>query len=96
MEAADTAAILKYLIQLRNEGLTARSRARHLVTLRGFFKFLIQEKVIRKDPTRIVDLPKTGIKLPDVLSLDEILMILDAPDSGTPRGARDAASSSRA
>jgi integrase/recombinase XerD len=91
MEAADTAAILKYLIQLRNEGLTARSRARHLITLRGFFKFLIQEKVIRKDPTRIVDLPKTGIKLPDVLSLDEILLILNAPDSATPRGARDAA-----
>ena len=88
---ADTTAILKYLILLRKEGLTARSRARHLVTLRGLFKFLVQEKTIKKDPTRIVDLPKTGIKLPDVLSVEEIIMMLNAPDMGTPRGARDAA-----
>lgn len=91
IDAIDTAVILKYLIRLRKEGLTARSRARHLVTLRGFFKFLIQEKAIKKDPTRIVDLPKTGIKLPDVLSTDQILMIINAPDAATHRGARDAA-----
>jgi len=88
---SDTTVILKYLILLRNEGLSTRSRARHLVTLRGFFKFLIQEKELRKDPTRIVDLPKTGIKLPDVLSIDEIITILNTPDTSTPRGARDAA-----
>lgn len=87
----DAAAVLKYLIDLRKAGLSARSRARHLVTLRGFFKFLVQEKIIKKDPTRIIDLPKTGIKLPDVLSLDEILLILKAPDGATPRGARDGA-----
>ena len=91
IDAIDTAVILKYLIRLRKEGLTARSRARHLVTLRGFFKFLIQEKAIKKDPTRIVDLPKTGIKLPDVLSTDQILMIINAPDAATHRGVRDAA-----
>ena len=88
---SDTTAIIKYLILLRKEGLSARSRARHLVTLRGFFKFLIQEKVLKKDPTRIVDLPKTGIKLPDVLSIEEIIMILNTPDTCKPKGARDAA-----
>ncbi len=88
---SDTTVILKYLILLRNEGLSTRSRARHLVTLRGFFKFLIQEKVLKKDPTRIVDLPKTGIKLPDVLSIEEIIMILNVPDTSKPRGIRDAA-----
>ena len=46
VEKTDTTVILKYLIYLRDEGLTARSRARHLVTLRGFFKFLIQEKIL--------------------------------------------------
>lgn len=88
---SDTTVILKYLILLRNEGLSTRSRARHLVTLRGFFKFLIQEKILKKDPTRIVDLPKTGMKLPDVLSVEEIVMILNAPDTSKPRGVRDAA-----
>lgn len=88
---SDTTVIFKYLILLRNDGLSTRSRARHLVTLRGFFKFLIQEKILQKDPTRIVDLPKTGIKLPDVLSVEEIISILNAPDTSRPRGIRDAA-----
>jgi len=87
----DTAVILKYLIFLRNEGLTARSRARHLVTLRGFFKFLIQEKLLKKDPARVIDLPKTGVQLPDVLSVEEIERILNAPDTTRPKGMRDAA-----
>jgi len=87
----DTTVILKYLIILRDEGLAARSRARHLVTLRGFYKFLIQEKVLKKDPTGIVDLPKIGMKLPDVLSIEEIKSIINAPDILKPKGLRDAA-----
>ncbi len=83
--------ILKYLIILRDEGLSARSRARHLVTLRGFYKFLIQEKILKKDPTGIVDLPKIGIKLPDVLSIEEIKSIINAPDILKPKGLRDTA-----
>jgi integrase/recombinase XerD len=88
---ADTAVILKYLIQLRDEDLEARSRARHLVTLRGFFKFLVQEKLIKQNPARVIDLPKSGLKLPDVLSADEVRSILDAADPETPRGSRDSA-----
>ncbi|RJP95212.1 MAG: site-specific tyrosine recombinase XerD [Desulfobacteraceae bacterium] len=88
---SDTTVILKYLIVLRDEGLSARSRARHLVTLRGFYKFLIQEKILKKDPTSIVDLPKIGMKLPDVLSIEEIKSIINAPDILKPKGLRDAA-----
>ncbi len=87
----DTAYVLKYLINLRKQGLTARSRARHLVTLRGFYKFLVQEKILKHDPVRMVDLPKTGLKLPDVLSVEEIGIILKIPDTNKPRGERDSA-----
>ena len=87
----DTAVILKYLIFLRKANLTAKSRARHLVTLRGFFKFLVGEKLLKKDPARVIDLPKTGLQLPDVLSVDEIVAILNAPDVLRPKGLRDAA-----
>lgn len=87
----DAAVILKYLIVLRDQGLSPRSRARHLVTLRGFHKFLIQEGLIAKDPTRIVDLPKTGLKLPDVLSIEDINAMINAPDTTKPKGLRDAA-----
>jgi integrase/recombinase XerD len=88
---ADTPLILKHLIVLRNSGLGARSRARHLVALRGFYRFLLQEKVIRNNPARLVELPKIGLKLPDVLSVQEVKVLLDTPEPGTPIGSRDAA-----
>ncbi len=88
---ADTSAILKHLISLRIAGLGARSRARHLVTIRGFYRFLVAEKVIKNDPTRIIDLPKSGLKLPDVLSFKEVELLLNTPDLNKPTGARDAA-----
>ena len=88
---SDTPMILKHLIALRDSGLGARSRARHLVSLRGFYRFLVQENVIDRDPTRLVDLPKISLKLPDVLSVEEVKHLLDMPDPKTPLGARDAA-----
>ena len=88
---SDTAAILKYMIELRKDGLTSRSRSRHLVSLRGFYRFLVQEKVIKKDPTSVVDLPKTGLALPDVLSREELQALLQTPDCTTHRGMRDTA-----
>jgi len=88
---ADSAVILKHLIALRDEGIGTRSRARHLVAIRGFYKFLVQEKVLLKDPAKIIDLPKSGLKLPDVLSVDEISVIISAPDISTSKGLRDAA-----
>ena len=91
VSGADTAMILKYLIGLRDSGLGARSRARHLVTLRGFYRFLVQENFVDHDPVRQVDLPKTAMKLPDVLSVDEIKLLLNAPDVRRPNGIRDAA-----
>jgi integrase/recombinase XerD len=88
---ADTPFILKHLIALRNTGLGSSSRARHLVTLRGFYRFLVQEKVLKHDPARLVDLPKSGLKLPDVLSVQEVNHLLKTPDTKKPIGYRDAA-----
>jgi integrase/recombinase XerD len=87
----DTALILKHMIALRNAGLGARSRARHLVSIRGFYRFAVQEKLLTLDPAGLVDLPKTSLKLPDVLSVDEVSQLLSTPDPAKPIGARDAA-----
>jgi integrase/recombinase XerD len=89
--AVDTRVILQYLIHLRDSGLATRSRARHLVTIRGFFKFLVQEKVIRQSPAQLVEMPKQSQKLPDVLSQAEVEHLLNSPDRTLPNGARDAA-----
>ena len=88
---ADTPLILKHLILLRKSGLATRSRARHLVAIRGLYRFLVQEKVLRNDPTRLVDLPKTSLKLPHVFSRNEIVLLLETPDTKKPLGIRDAA-----
>lgn len=88
---SDTPILLKYLIDLRNNGIGKRSRARHLVTLRGLYKYLVNEKLISHNPAAIIDLPKKGLKLPDVLSIAEVKALLNAPDEKTSRGLRDAA-----
>ena len=90
-KAIDSGVILAYLIQLRKSGLGARSRSRHLVTLRGFFKFLTLEKAIDKDPSRRIDLPKIGRHLPEVIDVNEVAALMAAPDRNKPEGLRDAA-----
>jgi integrase/recombinase XerD len=87
----DTPFILRHLISLRKSGLGARSRARHLVSLRGLYRFAVQEKYLKHDPSKLVDLPKLSLKLPDVLAIDEVSRLLNSPDTSKPLGARDAA-----
>ena len=91
IKQADTPLILKHLIALRESGLGSRSCARHLITLRGFYKFLAQEKILEFDPAKLIDLPKSGLKLPDVLSVSEINLLLNIPDSNKPLGKRNSA-----
>ncbi len=91
IEDTDTAVILSHLINLSKSGLEARSRARHLVTLRGFYRFLVEEKILKHDPISLVDLPKSTLKLPVVLSVAEVQQLLDAPDTNTAIGKRNAA-----
>jgi len=88
---ADTPLILKHLIALRKSGLGPKSCARHLITLRGFYRFLVQEKILEFDPAKLIDLPKSGLKLPDVLSVSEINLLLNVPDTDKPLGKRNAA-----
>jgi integrase/recombinase XerD len=88
---ADSALVLQYLIHLRKAGLGARSRARHLISLRGLFRHLVHEKVIQQNPAAVVDLPKVGLKLPDVLSVADVQALLAAPNRAKPTGLRDAA-----
>lgn len=91
IQHADTAMILKHVIDLRNQNLGARSRARHMVTLRGFYGYLTKTGVLSSNPAKMVELPKSGFKLPDVLNIQQVNALLNVPDRETPRGMRDAA-----
>lgn len=91
LSEVEATALLGYLIHLRNRGLKATTRSRHLVTLRGFFRFLHQENEIAQDPAALVELPKAGLQLPEVLSVAEVRALLAAPDKTRPTGLRNAA-----
>ena len=89
--AIRTVDILEYLAALTSEGLSARSQARALVAQRQLFRFLRAERVLDRNPTEEVDLPRFGRKLPVFLTLDEVDRLLATPDRTSPRGLRDAA-----
>lgn len=85
------AAVTDYLLHLADESLSARSRARALVAVRGLFRFLVAEKHLDKDPTETIDAPRIAQRLPEVIGEDAIGRLLAAPNVGTDRGLRDSA-----
>jgi integrase/recombinase XerD len=87
----DPGTIAELLVGNVKTGFGARSSARQLSALRGFFRFLVRERVISSDPTQLVDRPRLGRKLPKVLSFEEVETLLAIPDRTKPRGVRDAA-----
>ncbi len=83
--------VLAFVISAAKRGKSARSSARQLSALRGFFKFLVREKAIDTDPTELVERPKLARKLPRVLTYEEVERLLAAPPLDSPRGVRDSA-----
>lgn len=76
---------------LYSRGLSARSVARHLVSLRGFYGFELERGRIAEDPTRDIDAPETGHSLPKYLTAEEVESLLGQPDTSTVAGLRDKA-----
>lgn len=91
LDDVDAAVILAWMIQMKKKGLSAKSRARHLITVRGLYKFLISEKQVSANPVKHVDIPKTGFSLPKIMSVEEVGRLLDTPDTRKPRELRNAA-----
>ena len=80
-----------FLMMLEELGLALSSRTRTLSSLRGFFSYLFSSKIIDTDITEKAELPKTRRNLPDTLSIEEMLAILEQPDISTKAGIRDRA-----
>jgi integrase/recombinase XerD len=79
---------LEYINEL---GMSAYSQARILSGIKAFYKYLLFEELIEKDPTSLIEGPKLGRKLPDTLSYPEIEKLLDAIDLSKPEGGRNRA-----
>ncbi|RRV14636.1 site-specific tyrosine recombinase XerD [Pseudomonas saudiphocaensis] len=83
--------ILDHLAWRLANDYKARSTARLLSGLRGFYRFLLREGLIEVDPTLRVEMPRLGRPLPKALSEADVEALLAAPDIGDPLGLRDRA-----
>jgi integrase/recombinase XerD len=84
----DLQAFLKWIGGL---GMTASSQSRIISGIRSFFKYCIQEGLVKQDPTVLLETPKLKRTLPDFLSVDEIDRIVKAIDLSKPEGERNRA-----
>ncbi len=82
---------LQQYIYYSAKNLSARSQARMISGLKGFFEYLIFEDYRKDNPTDLIESPKIGRKLPDTLSEDEIDRIISSIDLSTPQGERNRA-----
>ncbi len=80
-----------FLCQLRDCDIHARSQARILSGVKSFYRFLLIEDFLQVDPTELVDAPKLGRHLPEILSVEEIDRIIGAIDLSTNEGQRNKA-----
>ena len=81
----------KFVEWLNERGVSPRTQARSISGLKSFYKYMLIEVQITYDPTALLESPKIGRKLPDILSIEEIDLLIDAIDVSTPEGQRNKA-----
>ena len=90
-EKAETAHLRDFIIDISDAGVHARSQARIISGIKSFYHFLIYKKKRDDDPTELLEMPKTGLHLPEVLSVAEIDAIVAAIDLSKAEGQRNKA-----
>ena len=87
----DSRTMRRYLARLQKQGISKRSAARKLASLRAFFKYLLRKGLIEADPTTGLPSPKLDKRLPKFLRDEHIESLMQRPDTNQPLGLRDAA-----
>lgn len=84
--------VLKDYLGFVNEmGVTNRTQARSISSVRSFFKFLVYDGILEINPTKLLEAPKVGRKLPSILTVEEIDSILSSVEMYKPEGQRNKA-----
>jgi integrase/recombinase XerD len=83
--------ITNFMLSQKDRGLAANSVARRLAAIRMFHRFLARERIIKNDPTTLIDSPKLWKKIPDSLTLSEVEALIAAPGIRDKQGVRDKA-----
>lgn len=85
----DQETIREYLRILAECGLAPSTRSRHLFGISAFYGFLLDEQTVSEDPTSLLEHPKQGRSLPDTLTAEEVIRMIETPDMSSPAGVRD-------
>ncbi len=91
LDEVDSGVMREYIAWLMERGVVKRSIARKLSAIRSFFRFLMREGLLAKNPLEKATSPKLDRRLPSFLSVEEVARLLQAPDSTTAVGQRDRA-----
>jgi len=91
LDKTDREQITSFLLELKQGGLSANSIARKLAAIKTFYRFLVREKIIRQDPTGVLESPKLWKKIPETLSVEEVEALIAQPDVRKRGGLRDRA-----
>jgi integrase/recombinase XerC len=90
-DRVDPLTLRSFLAHLHQQGTARSSIARKLAALRSFFRHMVREGKLTKNPTRLVSTPRLDKKIPARLEVKEVSRFLDGPDLSTPLGRRDRA-----
>jgi integrase/recombinase XerD len=88
---SDPEPVRDFVNALRRDGQRPSTQARKVAAIRSFYGFALREELANRDVAALLDAPKAGSYLPDVLSAESVASILDAPPSDSPVGIRDRA-----
>lgn len=91
LKSASREDLLHFLASRVQEGRSPRSLARYLSGFRQFYRWLLREGRISRDPSALIESPRLGRGLPKALGEQQVEALLEAPDFGTPLGLRDRA-----
>ncbi len=83
--------IVEFMLSEKEKGFSPVSISRHLAAIRMFHRFLSRERILKDDPTALIDSPKLWKRVPDTLSLNEVESLISQPDVRKRQGARDRA-----
>lgn len=87
----DSKAVMAYMEWERDRGRKPGSLARRMASLKGFFRFLVEERTLSHNPCEHLDRPRVRRPLPHPLENSEILALLESPEAESPEGLRDRA-----
>ncbi len=91
LDKVDRSLMRRYLGSLQEQHIARGSISRKLSALRSFYRYLMRENLVNAEPLSSLSAPKLEQRLPTFLSEDEIVRLVEAPDTSTPNGIRDRA-----